>query len=98
MVESYIATKLPQEKVDEITERVISKKVGMLTMKQAAEHLQCKNERTLTDFCRENRIPIEHFGAKKRFIRIADIEAAQARVRLTVSDPSAPNGTRIATT
>lgn len=96
LVASHIADRLPPERVEEIAERVIAQRIGQLTLDQAARHLGCKNLRQLTDFCREQGIPIEHFGAKKRFIRIADIEAAQARVKVKLTPRGAATGTTIA--
>jgi len=79
LVSAHVAAQLPPEKVEQIAEKLISDRVGMLTLEQAAKHLQCRNVRQLVDFCREHKIPVAHFGPKKRFVKISEIEAAQAR-------------------
>lgn len=84
LVEKRVAELLSPERVEALAERHIADRIGLLTLEQAARQLQCKNVRQLTDFCREHQIPIEHFGAKKRFIRVEKIEAAQRLAQIHV--------------
>lgn len=97
LVAQHVADLLPAQRVEAIAERMIAGRIGQLTLEQAARHLQCKNERQLSDFCRAHKIPILHFGAKKRFVLLADIEAAQQRASLSLAENSS-TGTAIVPT
>ncbi len=101
LVAERIAGELTPERIEALAEKKIAERIGLLTLEQAARHLQCKNVRQLVDFCREHKIPVEHFGKKKRFIKLAEIERALERRKLAtfpgtsstriarVSDPAA---------
>ena len=82
LVERRIEELLTPEKIDQLAEKRIQERIGQLTLEQAARHLQCKNARQLTDFCREHKIEIIYFGPKKRFVLLSEIEAAQRSHRL----------------
>lgn len=97
LVAQHVAAVLTSERVEALAERAIAGRIGQLTLEQAARHLQCKNVRQCVDFCREHRIAILHFGRKKRFVLIADIEAAQQRACLSLAENST-TGTGIAHT
>jgi hypothetical protein len=95
LVAERVEAILTPERIEALAEARIAERVGMLTPDQAARHLQCKNKPQLWAFCKAHNIPVEHFGAKKKFLLITEIEAAQRRARIALAHDDAPTGTRI---
>lgn len=95
MLAAHLSRTLTPERIEAIAERAIAARIGQLTLEEAAKHLGCKNPRQLEDFCRENSIPLRHYSRKKRFILLADIEAAQKRAAVMFTDAEAPAGTKV---
>ena len=84
---------LPAAKLDALVKTAIQERVGRLTMEEACAVLRCKNTETLYRYCRANKIPIRHSSAKKRFILLRDIEAADERIALKAGPDGVTNQT-----
>jgi len=94
MAERALA-QIPAEQLQGLIAKALEMRIGRLNFEEARAYLKCKNDEQLYRFCREHQIPIRHFGPKKRFILLADIQAADERARQAVPDPDAPKGSKI---
>lgn len=68
--------------------RALEKRIGRLTLEEAAKFLACPSRASLLEVCRVRRIPIIRESRKRTFIRLADIEAADARERAVPGSPT----------
>ncbi len=71
--------RLTPERIAALEARAIERRIGRLTLAEAMPRLGCAKRATLLAVCRARRIPILTESRKRRFILIADIEAADAR-------------------
>lgn len=95
MVAESVARSLPAEVVEAKVDEAIRNRIAVLTLEQAQKHLDCANERMLLDFCRKHRIPVRRFSRKKKYLLLADIEAALGRAAVAVPAAERTRLTRV---
>lgn len=84
-----------REEIAKAVEARIDQRIGLLSLEEVMPRLRCKTVRMVFDCCGRWGIPIIKLGAKKKFVRIADVEAALKRRELRIADKPSIRGTTI---
>lgn len=86
-VAARVAEVFTAEHMAAMAQAEVHRRIGLLTLDDAAKLLRCPSRAALIAFCRTARIKVTRFSHKKQFVAVSEIEAAIARKSVVPPEP-----------